>query len=324
MSRLAPSVNRRALMLVHEVMGDQEKFCVQIEKGPLGCTIIDAGVNARGGYAAGRLVTEICLGGCGTASIIPMQYDNLTLPSIFVQTDFPAIATLGSQFAGWRIEADDYTAMGSGPARALCQKPKEVYELIQYKDHHDTAVIVLEAASPPTEKAVEIISRECEIKPRNLYAIVAPTSSIVGSVQISGRIVETGIHKLSQLGLDPKLITHGSGYAPIPPVHPQTAAAIGRTNDALYYGGVTFYTANVENDSLLKDIVSKTPSCNATVYGKPFHEILKEAKFDFYEVDPNIFAPAMITVNNTRTGTTIKSGKINAKALKHLMGIIET
>jgi len=32
----------------------------------------------------------------------------------------------------------------------------------------------------------------------------------------------------------------------------------------------------------------------------------------------------MIAVNNTRTGTTIKAGKINAKALKHLMGIIET
>jgi len=321
---LGLSVNKNAQKLVDRAIEDKENLCVQIEKGPLGCTIIDAGVKARGGYAAGKLVTEICLGGYGTASTISMQYDQLTLPSIFVETDFPAIATLGSQFAGWKIEASNYFAMGSGPARALPKKPKEIYEQIQYEDHHDTAVIVLEAESYPTEEAVKTISDECKISPRNLYAVVAPTSSVVGSIQISGRIVETGIHRLSQVGLDPKLITHGCGYAPIPPIHPKAALAMGRTNDALYYGGVTFYTVNLESDNQLRDIVSKAPSSCASAYGKPFYEILKEAKFDFYQIDPNIFAPAVIVANNARTGTTIRSGKIDAKALKFMMGITET
>lgn len=317
-------MNKNTLRLVDKAIEEKERLCVQIENGPLGCTIIDAGVKAPGGYAAGKLVTEICLGGLGAVSISSMRYDDLVLPSVFVETDFPAIAALGSQFAGWSIKAKDYFAMGSGPARALSKKPREIYQLIQYEDHCDSAVIVLEAQAFPTEEAVKTIADECKISPRNLHVIVAPTSSIVGSIQISGRIVETGIHRFSQVGLDPKLISHGCGYAPIPPIHPKAARAMGRTNDALYYGGVAFYTAAVESDDQLRNIVSRSPSSTASVYGKPFYEIFKEAEFDFYRIDPNLFAPAVISVNNARTGTTFKAGKINVEVLKRTMNIVDT
>lgn len=320
---MAVSVNKRALRLLDKAIEKREELRIYVETGPLGCTIVDAGIKARGGYAAGRLVTEICLGGYGAALTTSMDYDNLVLPSIFVETDFPAIATLGSQFAGWSIKAKDYFAMGSGPARALSKKPKEIYEQIQYEDHCDSAVIVLEADSVPTEEAVKTIAGQCGISPKNLYAIVAPTSSIVGSIQISGRIVETGIHKLSQIGLDPKLISYGCGYAPIPPIHPKAARAVGRTNDALYYGGVTFYTVASESDDQLRDIVSRSPSCTASVYGKPFYEIFKEAGFDFYKIDPNLFAPAVVSVNNARTGATFRAGKVNVEVLKQTMGIVD-
>jgi len=321
---LAVSVNKNALRLVDKAIEKREELRIEVEAGPLGCTIVDVGVKASGGYAAGRLVTEICLGGYGAALTTSMEYGDLILPSIFVETDFPAIATLGSQFAGWSIKARDYFAMGSGPARALSKKPKEMYELIQYEDHYDSAVIVLEAESFPTEEAVSTIASECEISPTNLYVIVAPTSSIVGSIQISGRIVETGIHKLSQVGLDPKLISHGCGYAPIAPIHPKGTRAMGRTNDALYYGGVAFYTASLENDDQLRDIVLRSPSCTASMYGKPFYDIFKAAEFDFYRIDPNLFAPAVISVNNARTGTTFKAGKINVEVLKQTMAIVDT
>jgi len=111
--------------------------------------------------------------------------------------------------------------------------------------------------------------------PRNLYVIVAPTSSIVGSIQISGRIVETGIHKLSQVGVHPRLINYGSRYAPVAPIHPKAAKAMGRTNDALHYGGVMLCTVIHENDDQLRDIAEKSPSSTESGYGKPFYEIFK-------------------------------------------------
>lgn len=318
------NLNKNALRLVDKAMEKKEEIRIRVETGPFGCTIIDAGIKAPGGYAAGKLVIEICLASYGTVSSLLMQYGDLVLPSIFVETDFPAIATLGSQFGGWNIKTGDYFAMGSGPARALARKPRSIYELIGYEEHSDLAVIVLEADSFPTEEAVKTIADECEISPRNLYVIVAPTSSAVGSIQVSGRIVETGIHKLLQVGLDPKLISHGCGYAPIPPIHPKTARAIGRTNDAIIYGGSAFYTAAVESDDQLKESVRNSSSCTSTVYGKPFYDILKAAEFDMYRIDPNLFAPAVISVNNVKTGTTFKAGKINVELLRRTMGFVDT
>jgi methenyltetrahydromethanopterin cyclohydrolase len=316
------SVNENALKLVEKGLDDREKLRIIVETGALGCTIIDTGIKTAGGYSAGKWVVEISLGGYGSASLSMMQYGELLLPSIFIETGYPAIATLGSQLAGWSIRTDDYSAMGSGPARALSKKPKELYGMIQYSDHCESAVIVLEADSVPTEKAIRTITTDCQVSPKNLYVIMAPTSSIVGSVQISGRIVETGIHRLGQVGLDPRLISFGCGSAPIAPVHAETTQAIGRTNDALYYGGVAFYTVACNSDEQLRLLVSKSSSRASNEYGRPFHEILKAAGFDFYRIDPRIFAPSVIMVTNSRTGTTFKAGEINVQILKKTMGVV--
>lgn len=315
------SVNENALRLVEEAVRLSEKLRLIVEKTELGATVIDAGVKAHGGYAAGRLVTEICLGGYGEASISFRNYGDVSLPTIDVQTDFPAVATLGAQFAGWQIKTEKYFAMGSGPARALALKPKELYEKINYRDSAEHAVIVLESDATPTPEAVNYIANQCRVKPSNLYLVVASTSSITGSVQISGRIVETGIHKLTEVGFDPKKILYGCGYAPIAPIHPKSARAMGRTNDTLYYGGVTYYTVDYEDDEQLKQIVDKTPSSTAKDYGKPFYDIFKAAGFDFYKIDPNLFAPAVVVVNNIRTGVTHKAGTINPEVLRRALGI---
>jgi methenyltetrahydromethanopterin cyclohydrolase len=132
---------------------------VKVEKTGYGTTIVDAGIKAKGGFQAGKLITEICMGGCGKAQIITKQYGELELPSIFVYTDHPAIATLGSQYAGWQIKEGDYFAIGSGPARALALKPKEIYEEIGYKDDFDKGIIVLETDKPPPEKLLESLAQ---------------------------------------------------------------------------------------------------------------------------------------------------------------------
>lgn len=318
---MSPSVNKRALSVVQRMVEKAEVLGVVVEKASNGSAIIDAGIDARGGFHAGRYMTEICMGGLGKASLATMDVGGVHLPSIFVATDHPAISLLGSQFAGWSISLGEYFAMGSGPARAIAQKPKELYSEISYQDTSDVAILVLEGSKKPSVDVLEYLARECGVTPANLHIVIASTSSIAGSTQIAGRVVETGLHRLHTLGLDPRKVLYGCGQAPIPSVHPKSGRAMGRTNDVILYGGVTFFVVDNEEDERLASIVEKTPSSSSSSYGRPFYEIFKEAGFDFYKVDSSIFAPACVTINNLKTGSTFTAGKINPEIVKKSIGL---
>jgi len=315
------SVNRNALRVLQRLIERQVEYNVNVKNLTSGTTFIDAGISSKGGFLAGKLITEICLGGYGKANLSFMTYGDMKLPSIFVATDYPAIATLGSQFAGWKISVGKYFAMGSGPARALALKPKELYEKIDYRDESDVAVILFETAEEPPPEAAEFIARECNVAADKLYIIATPTSSIAGSVQISGRVVETGLHKLTEVGLDPKCVLYGCGSAPIAPIHPKFAKAMGRTNDMILYGGSTTYIVDYEFDEKLKEITEKVPSSTSKDYGKPFADVFKKAGYDFYKIDPGLFAPASIIVNNVRTGSVFKAGEVNDAIIKQSIGL---
>ena len=314
------SVNRLAWRLLDKLFEHPDSYGVEIEKTKSGATIIDAGVKAKGGFEAGKLITEICMGGCGKAEITCRKYGELELPSIFVYTDHPVIATLGSQYAGWQIKEGDYFAIGSGPARALSLKPKKIFEEIGYKDDFDKAVVVLETDKAPPEELIKRFSDDCRIASENLAVVLTPTGSVAGATQISGRTVETGIHKLRKLGMDPSVIVYAWGCAPIPPIHPKFAHAMARTNDALLYGGTAYYAVEYKDEEELRRIVEKAPSNASKDYGKPFIEIFKEAQNDFYKIDPNLFAPAVLIVNNLKTGKLFKSGRTNDQILAASMG----
>ena len=310
------SVNSLAWKLAEKLLNNQAFYGVHASKTTAGATVIDAGVNVPGGFQAGEVLTETCLGGAGTARIGFKTYGDLALPSITVSTDYPAIAALGSQFAGWRIKEGDSIAIGSGPARALALKPKAIYEEIGYKDVSDKAVLTLESNKLPSDALIEKVSGACNITPENLIAVVAPTASVAGLTQVAGRIVEVGIHKLKTLGLSPKVIRYAMGYAPIPPVCKDFEVAMARTNDAILYGGTAYCTVEYDDEAELQKIVKQAPSGTSKDYGKPFLQIFREADRDFYKIDHNLFAPATLIINNAKTGNTFKAGKINVEALK--------
>ncbi len=314
-------MNRLAWKLLEELIERQDFYGVKAAKTSSGATIVDAGMATKGGFEAGRIVTEICMGGCGKAELTLRKYGELELPSILVYSDHPVVATLGSQYAGWQIKEGDYFAIGSGPARALALKPKKIYEQIGYEDDFDKAVVVLETDKNPPDAIIARFVKDCHVSPENLAVILTPTASIAGLTQISGRIVETGIHKLSQVGLDPTVILYAWGCAPIPPVHPKFATAMARTNDALLYGGISYYIVEYDNEGELERILEKAPAKASEAYGKPFIEIFKEANYDFYKIDPNLFAPAIVVINNVKTGHTFESGEINAETLKESFSV---
>ncbi len=316
----AISVNKLAWKLAQNLIDNQEYYGVQVCKTTAGATVIDAGIKAPGGYQAGLALTEICMGGAGQAKLDFKRYGDYEVPSVVITTDFPAVAALGSQFAGWRIKDGENIAICSGPARALALKPKDLYAELNFKDTSDKAVVVIESNVMPSDVVVEKVATGCNVKPENIMMLVAPTASVAGLVQVVGRIVETGIHKLHNCGLDPKEILYASGYAPLPALCADFEVAMARTNDVLLYGGVVHYIVDYEDDAKLQSILAQAPSCAASNYGKPFLEIFREADRDFYKIDTKLFAPALLMINNKRTGKTLKAGQLNPKVLAESLG----
>lgn len=316
------SVNALAWQLSEKLLTKQTFYGVHASKTTAGTIVIDAGVNAPGGFQAGKALTELCMGGAGKAQLGFKAYGETTFPSITVSTDHPAIAALGSQFAGWRIkEPDGSIAIGSGPARALALKPKEIYEEIGYQDKSDKAVLTLESNSLPSDALIEKVTKNCNVTAENLRIVVAPTASIAGLTQVTGRIVEVGIHKLRTLGLNPKTVRYACGYAPIPPLGTDFEVAMARTNDAILYGGTVYCTVDADDEAALKNTVAQTPSSTSKEYGKPFLQIFREADKDFYKIDHNLFAPAVLMVNNAKTGNVFRAGRINEKALRESFNV---
>lgn len=322
MSTSRLSVNRAALKLVDKLCADPDEYGIVVEKTKNGATLIDAGIKAKGGFQVGRIITEICLGGLGKAQLYPAQYNNLVLPSVFVNTNHPAISTMGSQFADWQIKQGGFSAIGSGPARALARKDQKLYEKIGYRDESDATVLVLETGIEPPEIVIKEIAEACAVSPSKLFLILAPTTSVAGSTQVSGRIVETGLHKLMKIGLDPRKASNAFGSAPIAPSHPKFVAAMGRTNDAILYAGFAHYDISGISDDELSHLVERAPSSASKIYGRPFQQIFKSANYDFYKVDPNLFAPAVVSVCNMDTGSVFQSGKINIEVFKRSIGLI--
>ena len=309
---------------------ESSRLGVTVDQTDSGATLVDAGIKAEGGFLAGEVVAEICLAGYGRATVTPVQYGDIILPSVFIQTDHPALSLLGSQFAGWQIKGEDYSAIASGPARALALKPKNLYTKLNHKEQSDVAVIVLETEKTPPESVIEQIALKCNVSTKNLFIVMFSTTSVTGATQVSGRVVETGLHKLERLELDLLNVKHAWGYAPIVPVHPNSGEAMGRTNDAILYGGVTNYTVNYDDEVALEKIVRQAPSSSSEFLKEAkrlsqksprFMDIFKEAGFDFYNIDTNIFAPAVVAITNANTGKTFQAGNLDIDVLKISLGI---
>jgi methenyltetrahydromethanopterin cyclohydrolase len=314
------SVNQMAWKIAQKCLDNPEFYGVKISKTTAGATVIDAGVNSAGGFAVGKVLTELCMGGAGSAELGFKTYGDLYSPSITIVSDYPAVAMLGSQFAGWRIKDGEQIAIGSGPVRALALKPKDIYEEIGYKDQSDKAVLTLESNVLPSDALVEKVTIASSISATNLMIVVAPTASIAGLTQVTGRVVEVGIHKLRTLGLNPTLIRYAMGYAPIPPLGKDFEIAMARTNDAILYGGTVYCIVDCDDESKLQKIVEQAPSSTSKDYGKPFLQIFREADRDFYKIDHGLFAPASLIVNNAKTGNSFKAGQINPCVLAESLG----
>jgi methenyltetrahydromethanopterin cyclohydrolase len=228
----------------------------------------------------------------------------------------PVIACLASQYAGWRLSQegpDKFFALGSGPARALARR-EPLFEKLQYADKADSATLVLESASPPPAAIVAKVAQDCGVAPGRLTFIYAPTQSLAGSVQVVARSLEVALHKAFELGFPLDHIVDGIGAAPLCPPHPDFVIAMGRTNDAIIYAGqVHLFVTGPAGDA--RSLAERLPSAGSRDYGRPFADIFKRVKGDFYAIDPMLFSPAAVIVTAIETGASFRAGAVNLSLL---------
>lgn len=285
-----------------------------------GVRVIDAGVSQNGSIGAGVLVARACLADLADVTVVPGRVGAVPVPSVAVNVHLPVAACMASQYAGWQIKVDDFFAMGSGPIRAAVAgvagdgAGEKLFDHIGFRQRPLVAVGVLETSAEPTPKALDYIREKAGVPVSGLTLITARTASIAGGVQIVARSVETALHKLHELGFDLARIIGGVGSAPLPPVAKNDTKAIGRTNDAILYGGEVTLMVRGDDESLAA-LGAKLPSNTSRDYGKPFADTFKAYNYDFYKIDPMLFSPASICLQNLDTGKSHHFGAVNHEIL---------
>lgn len=308
-------MNELASDIVEGMVDQADLLRIRTHRLPGGARVIDAGVEVDGGIEAGLAIAEICMGGLGNVSTTPVQMGDRSYLGLMVWTDHPAESCMASQYAGWAISVGKFFAMGSGPLRAHARVEHELFEKLGYEERADEGVLVLEGRTLPTDEVAAWVAQKAHLDPSQLTFVVAPTASLAGGVQISARIVETGLHKMETLGFDVRRVVSALGTAPLPPVAKNDLKAIGRTNDCILYGGQAHFTIRA-GDAELESLAAKVPASASRDYGTPFYEIFKRYEGDFYKIDPLLFSPAEVWLTSTETGRTFHAGQLNPEVLE--------
>lgn len=307
-----PSVNALTAPLVERLVADAEVLRLAVTQEAGGARMVDAGAGVRGSIEAGRRMAEICLGGLGTVTISPSGPVSSWPYSVVVHASDPVIACLGSQYAGWSLadETGDsgFFALGSGPGRAVAVV-EDLYKELGYRDTASKTALVLEAASGPPASVVAKVAEAAGLKPEDVTFIFAPTQSLAGSTQVVARVLEVALHKAHTVGFDLHKIVDGIGSAPLSPQHPDFIRAMGRTNDAIIYGGrVQLFVEADEADA--RQLAEQLPSTNSSDHGAPFAEIFARVNGDFYKIDGALFSPAEVIVTSVNTGKSFRGGRL--------------
>ena len=318
----ALSVNQLAAPLVATLCDHATQFGVSVERLEDGVCLIDAGIDASGSVAAGVLIGEICMGGLGRVRHVSRAREGWP-DWLEVSSAQPVMSCLASQYAGWSLSASKeeaggrkFFSLGSGPARALALR-EPLYEELGYRDSAQSGVLVLEVDRRPPRVVIDKVLRDCALDGPGLTLILTPTTSLAGTTQVVSRVLEVAMHKAHELGFALASIVDGSASAPLPAPSSDGVEAMGRTNDAILYGAQVRLTVNAADDSAA-ELAQQLPSLRSRDYGRSFADIFREYDFDFYKIDPALFAPAEVWISNLASGRSWHTGHVDMALLRKL------
>ncbi len=317
-----PSINNLSQPIVQQLITRADALRIGVEKDASGVTLVDAGIDHHGGLEAGRLISEICLGGLGNVSLTHTNTAPQWLLSVYVHSSNPVLACLGSQYAGWQLShgegKDAFFALGSGPGRAASLR-EPLYKELAYEDKADKVCLVMEVDKNPPSELLTKMSKQCAVEPENITVILTPTKSLAGVVQVVARVLETALHKAHELKFPLERIVDGAGSAPLCPPIPDFVQAMGRTNDSILFAGrVQLFVTGPDEDA--EALANDLPSNTSKDYGKPFAKVFSDAKYDFYQIDQMLFSPAQVSVTAMESGNTYFGGEVNLDLLKESFG----
>lgn len=329
----AVGLNERAARRAADLVAEADTYAVECHRHSSGAMLIDAGVECRGSIAAGLVIADICMSDLGRTALVGGSPDAASLypTQLQVRTSQPVLACLASQYAGWSVNHPvgdkHYYAMLSGPGRALAKREalfdEPVFSPLQCATDRASAVFVLENDRLPPADFLAFLADACGVEPAALTLIVTPTASLAGGVQVVARIVEVALHKAHEIGFDVARIVDGAGWAPLPPAGGNMLTAMGRTNDAILYGGRVQLMVTGDDDSA-RTLAAALPSATSRDYGKPFADTFAEYDYDFYKIDASLFCPAAVWVTAIESGHTYQAGALNPALLAQSFGIADT
>ncbi len=306
---LTLSVNREAKKIVRTILETSEALGVMVTHLPNGATVIDLGQQARGSWLAGQYYVQATMGGLAEISFEPFLLDSVQPNVVRVMTGHPLEACIGSQIAGWQLEAKKEAPILAGPARALNRiNPDHYLGWINYADQSEEGVISIQTSELVSVQTADLIAHACQIRPENLYILVAGNASLACAIQVPARIIEQTLHRLHEEGFDIKTVRLAQGMCVIPPLIDNDLIAMGRINDALLYGGTA--VLSVENtDEAISAVIQRLVTLASPAYGRSFQEIYQEAGCDFYNIPIEFNSPAAVQINNLTTGQTFCAGE---------------
>jgi len=318
----ACNVNEAVRPLVDALRLRAADYRVAVSRLDSGVELIDAGIAVPGGLEAGRLIGEICMGGLGRVNLSGASPFARWRWQVDVTATHPVIACLGSQYAGWSLSHGEgkaaFFALGSGPARAMGSR-EPLFEELGYRNPPGATVIVLEVDRvPPAEVVAKIVDR-CGISADQLTVILTPTTSLAGGMQIVARVLEVALHKVHALHFPLAALIDGAASAPVPPPSPDFMTAMGRTNDAILFGGQVQLYVQTDDDAA-RQLAEALPSSASRDFGKPFATVFKDYGYDFYKVDPMLFSPARVLVTNVSSGRSFAAGALHENLLEQSFG----
>jgi methenyltetrahydromethanopterin cyclohydrolase len=308
------TLNERAHALADRLAAAADTLRVAVHT-TAGARVLDCGVQAVGGLQAGLGLARACMADLADVAFVRGVF----APAVQVQTDHPVAACMAAQYAGWQISVGKYFAMGSGPMRALYGK-EELFDHLPGRESAPVAVGVLEARKLPGDEVIAYAAEKLGLTAEKLTLLVAPTASLAGTVQVVARSVETCLHKLHELKFDLTTVVSGYGIAPLPPPAKDDLASIGRTNDAILYGGRANLWLKCDDDAIA-DVGPKVPASASSDYGAPFADIFARYNHDFYKIDPLLFSPGLVTFHNLTSGRTFMFGQTNEAVLRESFGV---
>jgi methenyltetrahydromethanopterin cyclohydrolase len=308
-------MNERAWTLADWCVAHAAELHVGVHTLASGARILDAGVQAPGGLAAGCALAELCMGGLGHVAFAPLTIGAQTWSGVHVWTDHPAVSCMASQYAGWAINPEGFFAMGSGPLRAKARVEHELFAKLDYAEEAARGVLVLEGRTLPTDEVAAWVAAKAGVAGGAITFASAPTASVAGGVQIVARVLETGLHKMDTLGFDVTRVMSAMGTAPLAPVAQSDLRAVGRTNDCILYGGQARFLVDAADEELAA-LAERLPASASADYGTPFYDIFKRYDNDFYKIDPMLFSPAEVWLTSATSGRTFHGGRLDPEVLR--------